>query len=283
MDHLYTTLIEVEELINHLNDPDWVIVDCRFDLNNPDWGFLNYQQGHIPGSVYAHLDKDLSAPLTPASGRHPLPTPQDFASTLERLGISNSSQVIVLDTSGGSFAARLWWMLKWVGHTSVAVLNGGWNAWKMAGYPVAVGNESKLPGHFEPHPQAGKYVTTSEILALLNDPNFKIIDARAPERYRGEIEPLDPVAGHIPGSINRFHEKNLGRGGKLKSAELLRKEFEEFIGNTPPDRVIVYCGSGVTSCHHLLAMEYAGIQGAKLYAGSWSEWIRDPRRPIEKG
>ncbi|MCX7975972.1 MAG: sulfurtransferase [Bellilinea sp.] len=279
----YTTLIEVEDLFAHFNHPDWVVVDCRFDLTNPEWGFKDYQQGHIPGSVYAHLDHDLSAAPTPSTGRHPLPSPSDFARTLERLGISNHSQVIALDTTGGSFAARLWWLLKWLGHSSVAVLNGGWNAWKSAGYPVAQGIETRPHGAFIPHPQSGMVVTTAEMLATLTDSSFKIIDARSPERYRGEFEPIDPVAGHIPGSINRFHEKNITRGGKLKPPEILRQEFEEILKDTPPEQVIVYCGSGVTSCHHLLAMEYAGIQGAKLYAGSWSEWIRDPNRPIELG
>ncbi len=280
---IYTTLIEADDLFKHLNNPCWVIVDCRFDLTNPDWGFEDYQRGHIPGSVYAHLDHDLSAPPTPDTGRHPLSSPSEFATTLERLGISNDSQVVALDTSGGSFAARLWWMLKWLGHNSVAVLNGGWNAWKSKGFPIAQGIESKQRGKFIPHPQSGKYVTTHELIQLMGNPTFKLVDARAPQRYRGEFEPLDPVAGHIPGSINRFHENNLARAGKLKPAELLRKEFEEILGETPPHQVIVYCGSGVTSCHHLLAMEYAGIQGAKLYAGSWSEWIRDPNRPIETG
>jgi thiosulfate/3-mercaptopyruvate sulfurtransferase len=279
----YTTLIEVEDVFAHLHHPDWLIVDCRFDLTNVEWGFKDYQQGHIPGSVYAHLDHDCSAPPTPHTGRHPLPSPQDFADTLERLGISNHSQVIALDTTGGSFAARFWWMLKWLGHSTVAVLNGGWNAWKSAGFPLAQGIETRPRGKFVPNPQPDKMITTAEMLNLLKKPEYKIIDARAPERYRGEFEPLDPVAGHIPGSLNRFHEKNLARAGKLKSAEILQKEFTELIGDTPPHQVIVYCGSGVTSCHHLLAMEYAGIQGAKLYAGSWSEWIRDLNRPIEVG
>lgn len=279
----YTTLIEVEDVFAHLHDPDWVIVDCRFDLTNVEWGFKDYQQGHIPGSVYAHLDHDCSAPPTPHTGRHPLPSPQEFANTLERLGISNHSQVVALDTTGGSFAARFWWMLKWLGHSTVAVLNGGWNAWKSAGFPLAQGIETRPRGKFVPNPHPEKFITTTEMLNLLEKPDYKIIDARAPERHRGEFEPLDPVAGHIPGSVNRFHEKNLAHSGKLKSAEILRKEFTDLIGNTPTHQVIVYCGSGVTSCHHLLAMEYAGIQGAKLYAGSWSEWIRDLNRPIEVG
>lgn len=217
----YTTLIEVEDVFAHLHHPDWLIVDCRFDLTNVEWGFKDYQQGHIPGSVYAHLDHDCSAPPTPHTGRHPLPSPQDFADTLERLGISNHSQVVALDTTGGSFAARFWWMLKWLGHSTVAVLNGGWNAWKSAGFPLAQGIETRPRGKFVPNPQPDKMITTAEMLNLLKKPEYKIIDARAPERYRGEFEPLDPVAGHIPGSLNRFHEKNLARAGKLKSAEIL--------------------------------------------------------------
>lgn len=280
---IYTTLIEAEQLFENYTHPKWVIVDCRFDLANPDWGFLDYQTAHIPGSVYAHLDYDLSGSKTSLNGRHPLPDPLEFCQRIGKLGISNDSQVIVLDTVGGSFCSRLWWMLRWLGHQAVAVLNGGLSAWKSHGYPVNSGIEMNPPAQFHGQPDSNCLVSTKEIRALISDSNYKLLDARTPARHRGEIEPYDILAGRIPGSMNRFHENNLLPDGRLKPAATLRSEFTQLLANTPPENVIVYCGSGVTACHHLLAMESAGIPGAKLYAGSWSEWIRDPNNPTEKG
>lgn len=279
----FTTLIEVDHLYeNHLN-PDWIVIDCRFDLFNPDWGFLDYQQAHIPGSVYAHLDHDLSAQKTPYSGRHPLPDPQEFCRRMGNLGISNASQVVVLDSIGGAFCSRLWWMLRWVGHSAAALLNGGLAAWKSRAFPLIGGIEARPAKQFLGQVDMSRVATSSDVLSRLADPHYKIIDARAPARHRGEVEPIDSLAGRIPASLNRFHENNLQPDGRLKSAQVLREEFTQLLAGTSPENTIVYCGSGVIACHHLLAMEYADIHGAKLYAGSWSEWIRDPLHPVEKG
>lgn len=279
----FSTLIEVDQLYENYLNPNWIVIDCRFDLTNPEWGFSDYQQVHIPGSVYAHLNRDLSADQNPQSGRHPLPDPDEFCLRMGNLGVSNAHQVVVLDSVGGAFCSRLWWMLHWVGHSAVAVLNGGLTAWKSRGFPLTCGIETRAARLFNGKADMSRLATSQEILHLLADPAYKIIDARIPARYRGEIEPIDTIAGRIPGSLNRFHEYNLQSDGRMKPAHLLREEFTRLLDETPPENVIVYCGSGVTSCHHLLAMQYAGIQGAKLYAGSWSEWIRDPSRPIETG
>ncbi len=278
-----STIVSVKELLDHLNDPRWVIVDCRFELTDPAWGFEDYQRGHIPGAVYADLDKDLSAPATGQTGRHPLPAPENFIQKVESWGIGTQKQVVVYDHVSGAYAARLWWLLRNYGHEAVAVLDGGLTAWTRAGYPLSRGVDRVKPDIFEGFPDPNQWVTTREVELLLKDPSFILIDARAPERYRGEQEPIDPVAGHIPGAVNRFHQENLDDDGYFLPGETLRKEFEAMIGDLSPDHVIVYCGSGVTSCHHILAMELAGLYGARLYAGSWSEWIRDPKRPIETG
>jgi thiosulfate/3-mercaptopyruvate sulfurtransferase len=264
---------------------DWVLIDCRFDLADPDWGFLNFQEAHIPGAVYAHLDKDLSGQVTPISGRHPLPDTQVFADTLTRWGISSDTQVVVYDTSGGSNAARLWWMLRYFGHEQVAVLDGGYPQWLRENRVVHTGiqipRDAAKP--FVPHPNPAMVVTTNDVIQMTLDPAFRVIDARAPQRFRGEIEPIDPVAGHIPGAVNRFHADNLTSQGTLKSPAILRAEFLHLVQETSTENVIVYCGSGVTSCHHLLALELSGLNGARLYPGSWSEWIRDPSRPVAAG
>ncbi|WP_299028164.1 sulfurtransferase [uncultured Thermanaerothrix sp.] len=280
----YTTLISPHELSLHLHRSDWVIVDCRFDLIQPDWGFRSYQEGHIPGAVYADLDCDLSAPRTPQTGRHPLPTPAEFLERLQKWGIDPTKQVVVYDTVGGAFAARLWWMLRLYGHEVVAVLDGGFDHWVRLGYPIESGIHNNSPvAEFNAQPNFDAVATTAEIEQHLKHPRFLLIDARAPERYRGDVEPIDPIAGHIPGAVNRFHQNNLNPDGTFKSPEQLREEFIALLQGTPPENVVVYCGSGVTSCHHLLAMEIAGLRGARLYVGSWSEWIRDSSHPIATG
>lgn len=280
---MYTTFISPAELSSHLDDPLWRIIDCRFDLANPAWGEQDYQRAHIPGAVFADLNRDLSAPITPTSGRHPLPAPQDFIALLKRLGVSENTQVVVVDTVAGAFAARLWWMLRYYGHSAVAVLEGGLSNWQRQGYPLSSGSESCPPGQFHGEPQPNWMVTTAELDVLRHDPRYRIIDARAAERYRGESEPIDAIAGHIPGAVNRPHLQNLARAGLLLPAETLRQQFLELLGDIPPQNAIVYCGSGVTSCFHILAMHHAGLHGARLYVGSWSEWIRDPQRPIATG
>jgi thiosulfate/3-mercaptopyruvate sulfurtransferase len=280
---IYTTLISPQDVLSNLHRQDWVIVDCRFDLMQPDWGFLSYQEGHIPGAVYADLDRDLSGPRTPLTGRHPLPDPDVFCRRLSQWGIDPTKQVVVYDTVGGAFAARLWWLLRFFYHEAVAILDGGFDHWVRQGFPVEKGVHTNSPSIFRAQSKPSFFVTTAEIEQHLQQPRFLLIDARAPERYRGETEPIDPVAGHIPGAVNRFHQNNLNPDGTFKSPVTLREEFTALLGSTPPEQVVVYCGSGVTSCHLILAMEIAGLHGARLYVGSWSEWIRDPNRPIAFG
>lgn len=275
------TLVSAETLLQHLQDPDWVVIDCHFDLAKPDWGFENYQEGHIPGAVYAHLDHDLSGPITPVTGRHPLPDMAKFCATLSSWGIQSETQVVVYDTAGGAIASRLWWMLRSLGHTKTALLNGGYKVWKKAAFPEEQGIRTRLSSVFIPVNKTWTAVVSAEeVEQIRSRPDFRLIDARAKERFEGINEPIDPVPGHIPGAINRFHVYNLRPDGLFLSPETLKSQFTDLIGDIPPDQVVVYCGSGVTSCHHVLAMEIAGFSGVRLYAGSWSEWIRDPNRPI---
>ena len=243
----------------------------------------DYQQGHIPGAVYAHLDHDLAAPITPTTGRHPLPGPAQIAKTFGKLGISNAGQVVVYDTVGGGFAARLWWMLRYCGHTAVAVLDGGYAKWSAESRPSRTGIESNPPTVFIPSPQPHMLATTAQVLQTLSSPESILIDARAPIRYRGEQEPIDPVAGRIPGALNRFHALNLSPEGTFLPPAELSTQFEALLGGRSTADAIVYCGSGVTSCHHLVALASAGLPLPRLYVGSWSEWIRDPSRPVARG
>jgi thiosulfate/3-mercaptopyruvate sulfurtransferase len=279
----HTTLISAEETAEHLKDPDWVICDCRHDLADYSAGYRAYRNGHIPGARFLHLDVDLSGPKTGLTGRHPLPHPATFSLRLGALGIDNSKQVIAYDDSGGPFAARLWWMLRWVGHERVAVLDGGWQAWQQAGLPFTVAQPEIEPTTFSMRVQSQITVDSSQILSDLQQRNTQIIDARSPDRYRGENETLDPVAGHIPGAINRFFKLNLGDDGRFKSPAILQQEFSGVLNGRQPQTVIHQCGSGVTACHNLLAMELAGMSGSRLYPGSWSEWVSDRRRPVAGG
>jgi thiosulfate/3-mercaptopyruvate sulfurtransferase len=280
MDSIYTTIISTEDLAKHTADPNWAIVDCRFDLAKPDWGFASYQEAHLPGAVYAHLNQDLSGPVTLETGRHPLPQVSMITQRLEGWGIGDQTQVIVYDTNGGAFAVRLWWQLRFLGHMAVAVLDGGFPKWQREDRPVVFGVESRPAAHFTPHPNPSLVASADEVEQIRQDAKYCLVDARAPERFRGEREPIDPIAGHIPGAVNRFHGDNLNQAGTFLPPATLRSQFQELIGSTPPGRVVVYCGSGVTSIHHILAMELAGLPGARLYAGSWSEWIRGGKRPI---
>ncbi len=277
----YTTLIPVAELAKHLDDPGVVIFDCRHELTNPDFGPRAYAESHVPGARFANVDKNLSGPLTGRNGRHPLPDPSVFMDWLGRMGVSSSSQVIGYDNAGGAYGARLWWLLRWLGHPRVAVLDGGWQAWNAAGMPV----EQEVPvpkvAKFSGKPDNSR-VDAQYVSQRLNSADMVLIDARANDRYHGQNETIDPVAGHIPGALNRFFKDNLDAQGRFKSPEELRAAFQPMIGNTPVEKVIHQCGSGITACHNLLAMEVAGIQGARLYSGSWSEWIADPSRPIAK-
>lgn len=279
----YTTLISTEALYRHMGDPDWVILDCRFDLAKPDWGYEDYQRAHIPGSVYTHLDRDLSGIITPHSGRHPLPEMEDFVHRLMEWGIKPDSQVVVYDTSSGTFAARLWWMLRYYQYARVALLDGGLNQWSNETRPLISGVEKRHPSATHPTLSAntGMIAFVEEVDRIRQNDTYCLIDARAPERYRGDMELIDPIAGHIPGAFNRFSGENLRDDGCFKSGAELRSEFSKLMQNVPPERTVVYCGSGVTSCHHLVALEHAGLPGARLYLGSWSQWIRDPNRARE--
>lgn len=281
----YKTIVSTEALAQHLQSPDWVIIDCRFDLANPNWGNQEYLDGHIPGAFFADLNHDLASPITPTSGRHPLPDPDKWRETVSKWGITPDTQVVAYDSTGGSLAAvRVWWLLRAYQHHNVAVLDGGYPKWIQENRPV----ETRLPqprlmsdftGQLDPQVM----VTSSEMVDLHSDPEIRLIDARSAERFRGEIEPIDPVAGHIPGAKNRPVAHNLDANQTFKTPEKLRLEFMELLQGVSPDNVIAYCGSGITAAHNLLAMEIAGLSGARLYAGSWSEWIRDPSRPVQTG
>jgi len=281
----FDTLIQTQELWNLIGDPGLVIVDCRFNLTDPAWGFEEYTQIHITGAIYAHLDHDLSGPISEKTGRHPLPDPIAFAQKLASWGVDQTKQVVAYDTVGGAFAARLWWLLRYFGFTKVAVLDGGLEKWVKENRPVKSGIEKGAPLTAAPFlsTQSELLVTTSEMIKIQQNTSYRMIDARSRERYLGELEPIDPVPGRIPGSLNRFHGDNLQQDTTLKPADVLRQEFSTLLGGITPQNTVVYCGSGVTSCHHLLAMETAGLKGARLYLGSWSEWIRDPARPIARG
>lgn len=280
---MYTTLISTHELENHLGDPDWVLVDCRFDLADPAKGESDYRQGHIPGAVYAHQDRDLASPITPASGRHPLPDEETFIETLRGWGVTNASQVVVYDASNGGMAARLWFLLKYYGHEAVAMLDGNLPLWLAENRPLEAGEPRPVRGDFYGEARQEMVFSTAEVKNVLGDQNFLLIDSRSPERYRGEVEPIDPVAGRIPGAVNRFFGENLQPSGVFKTPETLKAEFETLLGQVKPQNAVFYCGSGPTSCHNLLAMVHAGLPMPRDYAGSWSEWIRDPANPVEKG
>jgi thiosulfate/3-mercaptopyruvate sulfurtransferase len=276
----YNTLISCKTLNNHLNQPDWVIIDCRFSLANPTQGKNTYQHGHIPHARYAHLDYDLSSSVTPFTGRHPLPDFRVLVKKLGHWGVSNHTQVIVYDDAGGAFAGRLWWMLRyWLGHEKVAVLDGGIQSWQTHFGLVTTLPQIK-PTTFRPYLNDTQWFTATRVQNALAQKNICLIDARTPERFRGEVELIDFVAGHIPYALNRPFQSNLDKSGLFLSAEKLHSQFQLLIGNMPPENVVHYCGSGVTACHNLLAMEYAGLSGSKLYAGSWSEWIRNQNRSI---
>ncbi len=279
---MFSTLISTNDLSTHLSDPNWVIIDCRFDLAKPEWGFEGYRESHISGAGYAHLDRDLAGPVRPQTGRHPLPEVEAMAARLGSWGIVADTQVVVYDTAGGAFAVRLWWLLRFLGHKQVAVLDGGFQKWQREGRPVASGVETRAPVRFIPHPDWNMLADAEEVERIRLHTGYRLVDARAPERFRGEREPIDPVAGHIPGAVNRFHGLNLSPEGVFLPPDTLREQFQALVGSTPPENVIVYCGSGVTSIHHILAMELAGLPGARLYVGSWSEWIRDRKRPISR-
>jgi thiosulfate/3-mercaptopyruvate sulfurtransferase len=276
-------LISAEELSRRRETSDPAVVDCRFNLSAPEEGESQYLAGHIPGAVYAHLDRDLSGERTGRNGRHPLPRVEDMAERFSRWGIDASVAVVAYDADSSAMAARLWWMLRYLGHDRVSVLDGGIKAWKEAGLPLRAGREERAPRVFSPRVQASLRVDASQVLDPAGSGIGLLVDARAPERYRGDEEPLDPVAGHIPGAVNHFYATNLDARGRFLPPEELGRRYRALLGGAAPESVVVYCGSGVTACHNLLSMAQAGLTGPRLYPGSWSEWCSDPARPVETG
>lgn len=279
---MFQTLITPEQLAPHLNDPLWRVFDCRHELSNPEAGERAYRQSHIPNAQFLHLDRDLSGRKTGKNGRHPLPDPAAFAELMARCGVSNSSQVIAYDDAGGMCAARLWWMLRWLGHKHVAVLDGSFPAWQQAGLPITSEIPKVQPAKFE-WQLSDQPVDIASVMSKLGDPKVLLLDCRGADRFRGENETIDPVAGHIPGAINRPFRDNLTPEGRFRSPNDLRKDYSSILRDRPTDNVVAYCGSGVSACHNLLALAYAGFDGARLYAGSWSEWCSDGQRPIATG
>jgi thiosulfate/3-mercaptopyruvate sulfurtransferase len=280
---MYTTLIETAELAAALADPRCAIIDCRFDLAQPDCGARVYAVGHIPHALYAHLDRDLAGAPRAGSGRHPLPSRAEWTARLSHWGIDESVQVVAYDQGSGAYAARLWGLLRWVGHTGVAVLNGGYAAWVAARLPISAAAETRTPTQFTPRAAALGTLTASEVERGLLDRRILLVDARGADRFAGENETIDPVAGHIPGARNLPFAGNLDPQGRFLSAAALRQRWQEVLGTHRASDIVSMCGSGVTACHNLLALEIAGLAGGRLYPGSWSEWIRDPARPIARG
>lgn len=286
---VWTTLISCADLHALRQDPGRhsVLIDCSFDLADPAAGRAAYHQSHLPGAFYLHLDNELSGEKTGRNGRHPLPDPDALTARLRALGVNDDTQVVVYDAQGGMYAARAWWLLRWIGHEAVAVLDGGKQAWVAAGLPLESGTtpepEAHAGGNLTRRPSLAGTVDADTLMANLQSPSLLVVDARAPDRFRGENETLDPVGGHIPGAVNRCFKDNLQPDGRFKPAEALRGEFGGVLGATPAERAVMQCGSGVTACHNLLALEVAGLSGAALYPGSWSEWCADPARPVATG
>lgn len=279
----YATLVSPATLNQNLDNPKWVVVDCRFSLASSDAGGYAYRHGHIPNARYAHLNNDLSSAITHFTGRHPLPDFTLLAKKLGAWGVANDSQVVIYDDTGGMFASRLWWLLRCFGHDQVAVLNGGIQHWQKQGFSLTTALPRIQSSSFRPYLNTTLWLKASQVQNSLARKTICLIDARTPERYRGEHEPIDPVAGHIPGALNRPFQFNIDDKRLFLSAGLLQNQFKKLIGTNTPEQVVHYCGSGVTACHNLLAMEHAGLTGSKLYAGSWSEWIRDKNRAIARG
>ena len=279
----FTTLIDANTLFDELRREDLKVFDCRFDLAKVHWGEAEYADGHLPGASYLHLDRDLSSPIRADSGRHPLPDPERFARKLGELGVDARTQLIAYDQGNGAHAARLWWLARWIGLRHVAVLDGGVAAWRAAGFPLEKSTPASQSKSLAVASDAAAWLTTSEVDALRLRPGNLLVDARSAERFAGRNETIDPIAGHVPGARNRPFLANLGADGKFLPAAKLREQWSTLLGSVPPSAVIAMCGSGVTACHHLLALEHAGLTGARLYAGSWSEWIRDPKRPVATG
>jgi thiosulfate/3-mercaptopyruvate sulfurtransferase len=279
----FTTLIQPADLMGHLEDPRYLVVDCRFDLADPAAGEAAWRESHLPGAAYAHLDRDLSGPASASTGRHPLPRPEIFAATLGRLGVTPATQVVAYDAGPGYFAARLWWMLRWAGHDAAAVLDGGIAAWLAAGGALDRSVRQRAGTSFALRLRPELALEAAEVQRELEAGRLALVDARSAERFAGRVEPIDPVAGHVPGALNHPCTGNVGADGRFLAPAELARRWEATLGGRRGAEVACMCGSGVTACHNLLALEVAGIAGARLYAGSWSEWIRDPARPVARG
>lgn len=276
-------LVSTAELAAHLDDPSWVIFDCRHDLTDPIKGQNVYATGHITGAFFAGVDSDLSGEKTGSNGRHPLPDPQAFADFLDRCGVTAKSRVVAYDDVGGQYAARLWWMTRWIGQPNAAVLDGGWPKWNTAGLPTSSEIPAAVSGAVSVELNPSLLASTADVEHILESGEGQIVDARAPERYRGEVEPLDPVAGHIPGATNHFFKRSLRDDLTFKPSEEIREDFGSALADRAPGEVVHQCGSGITACVNLFAMELAGLSGSKLYAGSWSEWVADQDHPVSRG
>lgn len=276
-------LVTTEQLAAHLNDSSWIIFDCRHDIADHARGARVYAEGHVPGARFAALETDLSGPKTGRNGRHPLPDPRQFADFLARNGVTASTRIVAYDDGGSQYAARLWWLARWIGLTNVAVLDGGYPKWMQEKRPTTKDVPVPKGGAVTARANAAMVVTAGEIVAGLDRASPLIVDARSAERFRGETEPIDPVAGRIPGARNRFFKLNLASDQSLRPAAELKAEFETLLAGRRPEEVAHQCGSGVSACVNLLAMEAAGLTGSRLYVGSWSEWIADPAHPIAQG
>lgn len=279
----WRTLVTAEDLASRLDDARLRIFDCRFDLMQPLAGAERYRDTHLPGAVFADLNRDLSIPPSATSGRHPLPDPLAFAAWLRAAGVDRDSQVVAYDDATGMFAARLWWMLRWLGHAEVAVLDGGFRRWKHLDLPLTDDVPRPAAGTFVGVAHPGLAVDADAVLEAAADPEQRVVDARAAERYRGDVEPIDRIAGHVPGARNHPSSSLLGANGCFLAADELRTALLRTLDGVDGERTIAYCGSGVTACHMLLAMEHAGLRGGRLYPGSWSEWSRNPSRPVARG
>jgi thiosulfate/3-mercaptopyruvate sulfurtransferase len=280
---MYDKIVSTAELAAHLNDPEWIILDCQHDLINHAFGRESYAREHIPGAHFVAMEHDMAGAKTGRNGRHPLPTPEALAATFSRLGVTAGRQVIAYDSSQNNYAGRVWWTLRWLGHMSVAVLDGGLGKWKSEGRGLTAEVPVPTPVVFNGRANDNMRVSADTILANIGKPGLQVVDARAPERYSGAAETIDPVGGHIPGALLRFGKENINPDGTYKSPEALRADFSHLLGDTPPDQVVHQCGSGVSACNNIIAMELAGLPGAKLYVGSWSEWCSDPSRPVATG
>ncbi len=282
---MFEFLVSAEQVQANLDNSEWLILDVRHDLADHQAGRRAYEQGHIPGAVFLDHELDLAAPKTGLNGRHPLPSRQELAQLLQKNGLRDGMQVVVYDAQGSLFASHMWWMLRWLGHPQVAILDGGWQAWQQLGGAEESGQAKPVPATAKlsvPEQAAMPTVQTEQVLKNLSKPIFTVLDARAAERYRGDVEPMDPVAGHIPDALNRSHLNNLGEQGRFKPAEQLRQEFQDLLGSISAEMVVHQCGSGITACHNLFAMELAGLSGSSIYPGSWSEWVSDASRPVAR-